>query len=291
MDFRQFFTSNTWWGKLIGAFLGYLIAGPAGAFFGVLIGNFFDRGLYEHFSRQHWPYHAEKRQAVQKKFFEVAFMVMGHIAKADGRVSKHEIEMAKALMQELGLNQKEVLAAQNYFNEGKKPTFNLKYSITMLKDALHDNPELLKLFIDIQYRAAQVDGLTFKKQEALNIILKYMGFAPLHQQYRFYEDFAKYSAYHTHQQYSSANQQRYYQESQQHYQSPPNALDHAYAILEVSSTASKQEVKRAYRRLISRNHPDKLMAQGLPASMIKIANEKTQAISKAYDQICKEKGW
>ena len=68
-------------------------------------------------------------------------------------------------------------------------------------------------------------------------------------------------------------------------------LDHAYAILEVSPTSSKQDVKRAYRRLMSKNHPDKLIAKGLPESMIKIANEKTQAISKAYEQICESKGW
>ncbi len=50
-------------------------------------------------------------------------------------------------------------------------------------------------------------------------------------------------------------------------------------------------MKRAYRRLISRNHPDKLIAQGLPEEMIKIANDKTQKITKAYEQICTSKGW
>ncbi len=55
--------------------------------------------------------------------------------------------------------------------------------------------------------------------------------------------------------------------------------------------ASKQEVKKAYRRLLSRNHPDKLIAQGLPEAMIKVANEKTQKIMKAYELICRSKGW
>ena len=70
-----------------------------------------------------------------------------------------------------------------------------------------------------------------------------------------------------------------------------NNLDHAYALIEVNPKSSKQEVKKAYRRLISRNHPDKLIAQGLPEEMIKIANEKTQKIMKAYELICKTKGW
>jgi DnaJ like chaperone protein len=288
MNSRQFFTTHTWWGKVIGAFLGYMIAGPVGAFFGILIGNFFDKGLFEHFSRPHWHYHAEKREAVQRTFFEATFKIMGHIAKADGRVSEHEIQMAKLLMEEMGLSHAQIKTAQNYFNEGKNSNFNLKLMLTTLREALHDNPELLKLFIDIQYRAAKVDGLSFKKQEALNTILRALGFASLSQQYQFFEDFANYVRYR--QQQSSSSQSRDYQKQ---YQRPAShhTLDQAYAILDVSTSATKQEVKRAYRQLISRNHPDKLIAQGLPESMIKIANEKTQAITKAYEQICESKGW
>ncbi len=285
MNHRQFFISNRWWGKIIGAVFGYLVAGPTGAFFGLLIGNFFDRGLADHFSRPHWHYHAEKRKAVQNIFFETTFSVMGHIAKTDGRVSKSEIQMAKTLMREMGLNHAQQIDAQHLFNRGKKSDFSLNDAITILHEALHDNPELLKLFIDIQYRAAQIDGLSSQKQQALNAILTFMGFAPLHKQYRFYEDYADYS---THQKsnrhYSSSS-------SQQRDQAPHRQLLHAYALLEVEPTANKQEVKRAYRQLMSRNHPDKLMAKGLPEKMIKMANEKTQAISKAYEQICESKGW
>lgn len=283
MDFRQFFTGNTWWGKVIGAFLGFLMAGPAGALLGILIGNFFDRGLVAHFSRPHWSYHAEKRKAIQNIFFESTFSVMGHIAKADGRVSEQSIQMAKKLMEEMELIRTQATTAQDYFNAGKSHHFNLKDSITKLQKMSYDNPELLKLFIDIQYRAAKVDGLSIKKQHILNTILRLLGFAPLREQYRFYEDFASYSTRQkTHQQ--SSHHQGYYQ-------GPRSSLDHAYGILGVSATTNKQDVKRAYQRLISRNHPDKLIAKGLPEEMIKIANEKTQQIRKAYEEICASKGW
>lgn len=283
MGSRQFFTSNTWWGKVLGAFLGFLMAGPAGALFGILIGNFFDRGLATHFSRPHWSYHAEKRKAVQKIFFEATFSVMGHIAKADGRVSKQGIQIAKTLMEEMELSHEQEIAAQGYFNQGKSNDFNLKHIITMLQKISHDNPELLKLFIDIQYRVAKVDGLSIKKQHILNTILRLLGFAPLHEQYRFYEDFA---SYYTRQQSNqqSSNHQRYQQAAR-------SSLDHAYGILGVSPTTNKQDVKRAYQRLMSRNHPDKLIAKGLPEEMIKIANEKTQQIRRAYEEICASKGW
>ena len=150
MNMRQFFTTYSWWGKIIGACLGYLIKGPAGAFFGLLIGNIFDRGLTEHFTRPHWHFHAERRKNVQNTFFEVTFLVMGHIAKADGRVSKHAIIMAKTLMQEMGLNAAQIKSAQALFNQGKDLRFNLQQSITRLVKSLHDNQDLLKLFIEIQ---------------------------------------------------------------------------------------------------------------------------------------------
>ncbi len=278
MSLRQYFTTHSWWGKLIGAFLGYLIAGPTGALFGILIGNFFDRGLVEHFSRPQWHYHAEKNQTVQKIFFEATFSVIGHVAKSDGRISKEEINLTRTLMQEMGLSAEQRKMAIIFFNEGKQIDFNLKQILNLLKNGTHDNPELLKLFIEIQYRAAQVDGLSDKKKLIMNTILQYLGFAPLHEQYRFYEDFA----------YRKASGKS---SSQGYHQTPKNTLAHAYAILEISQTTNKQEVKRAYRRLMSRNHPDKLIAKGLPEEMIKLANDKTQKIRKAYEQICANKGW
>lgn len=286
MNPRQFFTDHHWWGKLMGAFFGYIIAGSAGALVGILIGNFFDRGLSDYFSRPHWPYHSEKRKAVQKIFFDTTFSVMGHIAKIDGRVSQQEINMAKTLMSEMGLSKAQTKEAEMYFTQGKSPEFNLYQELTRLQQASHDNRELLKLFIDIQYRAAQVDGLSLKKQHVLNTILSQFGFAPLHEQYRFYEDFAyEFSHRQTHQRHSSSSNQHYSRAA------PAHALDYAYGILEVKPNATKDEIKRAYRRLMSRNHPDKLIAKGLPQEMIKMANEKTQKIRKAYDQICESKGW
>jgi len=162
MKLRQYFATHSWWGKLIGAFLGYLVAGPAGALFGILIGNVFDRGLAEHFARPQWHYHAETRETVQKIFFEATFSVMGHVAKSDGRISKEEISLARTLMQEMGLSSEQKKVAILFFNEGKKTDFDLKQILTLLKNATHDNLELLKLFIDIQYRVAQVDGLSEK---------------------------------------------------------------------------------------------------------------------------------
>jgi DnaJ like chaperone protein len=281
MYLRHFFAHQTWWGKLLGAFLGFLMAGPAGAFFGILIGNFFDRGLNEHFSNPYWHFQAEKRSDVKTIFIEALFSIMGHISKADGRVSEQEIQMAKTLMDDLNLNKSQKKIAQYFFNEGKKPNFNLKQTLTTLQNKSAHNPELLKLFIDIQYRIAQLDGLSQSKIKIMNIILTYLRFAPMHEQSRFQEDI-----------FRESTQQRSYQSHQSTYQSKPeDTLARAYSILQIEPTATKQAVKYAYRQLISRNHPDKLIAQGASKEKINLATEKTQIIRKAYEQICANKGW
>lgn len=296
MNLRDFFTQYSWWGKLIGAFFGYLMSGPPGALFGILVGNFFDLGLSHHFTRPHWQYHAERRKAVQQVFFQATFAVMGYIAKVDGRVSEAEIRMARQLMTEFGLNHAQQEAAKGYFNDGKQESFNLTNMVSYLSKACRQNPELLKLFLDIQYRAAHVDGLNPKKLACLNTLFQQLGFAPLSQQYRFYQDYS--DTFQHERQYRQTGQDRRKHAHQEHngyqqYKSnkPQDSLSYAFAMLDVSPDASKADVKRAYRRLMSRNHPDKLIAQGLPEAMIKVANEKTQSISKAYEQICAAKGW
>ena len=299
MTLKEFFTISTWWGKIIGAFLGYITAGPMGAFVGLLIGNLFDKGLSSHFTNPHFLYHSERKKVVQKKFFDATFSVMGHIAKADGHVSPQEIQMAEVLMQEMRLNKQQKELAKGLFTAGKQTTFRLDIMLRELKNACGDNRELLKLFIDIQYRAAQVDGLSVNKIKVLDIIFTHLGFAPLHQQYKFYEDFgySNGSKQSPEQEAQNRSQQQEHERRQQNYRTyQPNYsskgyLDHAYALLEVQANASKQEVKRADRRLLSKNHPDKLIAQGLPEAMIKIANEKTHKIMKAYELICQSKGW
>src|SRR5215216_8132118 len=133
MTFRQFFSDNLWWGKILGAFFGYLIAGPAGALIGIFIGNFFDKALAKHFSNPLWSFQTEKNSTVQTMFFEATFAVMGHIAKADGRVSQEEIRMAMRLMGEMGLNFTQRNAAKAYFMQGKEPSYDVDKVIILLK--------------------------------------------------------------------------------------------------------------------------------------------------------------
>jgi DnaJ like chaperone protein len=67
-------------------------------------------------------------------------------------------------------------------------------------------------------------------------------------------------------------------------------LAECYAELEVEASISDQELVKAYRRQMSRHHPDKLVANGLPESMAQMAKEKTQRIQEAYELIRQARG-
>ena len=64
-----------------------------------------------------------------------------------------------------------------------------------------------------------------------------------------------------------------------------------YDRLGLSKDASQDEIKRAYRKLMSEHHPDKLVAKGLPPEMMEMAKQKAQEIQKAYELIKEQKGF
>lgn len=298
---RSYFTRHAWWGKILGAGLGFLMAGPSGALLGIFVGNLFDRGLAEHFTRPHLQYHQEKSKGLKQAFLMALFSIMGHIAKADKRVSEKEIDFARTVMLELRLSVKECTAAQNFFMQGKTPGFKISEPLALLQGLAQDNPKLMHTFMQLQYRMAQVDGLTESKITTLNILLHKLGFASMHQQPhvddRFHSNFN--SGFH-----AGFNQHKHQHKYWQHGASSsssssnqaygfytPRSINDAYTELNVKANATKQDVKQAYRRLVSLYHPDKRIAKGESEHEIKAANEKTQAIRKAYEEICQHKGW
>lgn len=269
------------WGKLIGAFCGFLLAGPLGLFLGLIIGHFFDRGLMQQWPA--WPFNAGTTGKAQQAFFNATFLVMGHLAKADGRVSEAEIRAAREIMRRMGLDEEQRKRAIELFEEGKQPTFDLKDTLDQLAVACHNNKVLLRLFVELQMQTALADGqLSSAKQQILQTIAQRLGFAPLN--FVFFQDFFDFQ-----QAYQQGSQ--YYQYHQQ--QRPASSRSHlqeAYTVLGVEASASDVEIKRAYRRLMNQHHPDKLISKGLPEEMLKLATEKTQQIKAAYDTICAARG-
>ena len=88
-----------WWGKLLGGALGFMMGGPLGALLGGTIGHQFDSGMAGASQMD-----IGDNERTQAAFFTATCSVMGYIAKADGRVSEHEIQAARSLMQQMRLN-------------------------------------------------------------------------------------------------------------------------------------------------------------------------------------------
>ncbi len=274
------------WGKVIGAGLGSLMGGPWGCIIGIVAGHFFDVGM----QREGFA-HGDVALA-KKVFFKTTFMVMGYIAKADGRVSEREIEMARNVMAHLHLTSEQKLMAIEYFNMGKANHFDWEAKLDEFLKHCGSHQQLMQLFVEIQLQAAFVDGMHDRaKRQVLERLCEKLHVPPVllaQMESRFYAEqrFEQQTHYHEHYQ----ERQRYQEEPKQQSYYPPNESQSAYAVLGVSAQASNQEIKKAYRKLMSQHHPDKLVSKGLPEEMIKLATEKVQKIQKAYEYICQLRG-
>ncbi|MFQ5545228.1 MAG: co-chaperone DjlA [Acidiferrobacterales bacterium] len=257
-----------WWGKLIGGTFGFMLGGPLGAMLGAALGHQVDSVLG---GRARVRYHLGDQERVQTAFFTATFSVMGHVAKADGHVSEAEITLAKNIMAQMGLSADQRTAAINLFNAGKESGFALDDVLEQFHRECHRRHTLIQMFLEIQLQAAFADGrFDDTEQQALQHIFQRLGFS-------------RYDYEHLLSMMRGAWQ---YQETHRVRPDHRLKLDEAYTILGVAKTASDEEIKKVYRRLMSQHHPDKLVAKGLPEEMMALAKEKAQAINRAYDEIC-----
>ena len=257
-----------WWGKLIGGTFGFMLGGPLGAMLGAALGHQVDSALGGRAGVRH---HLGDQERVQTAFFTATFSVMGHVAKVDGHVSEAEIALAENIMAQMGLSTDQRKAARNLFNAGKESDFALDDVLEQFHRECHRRHTLIQMFLEIQLQAAFADGrFDDTEQQTLQHIFQRLGFS--RQDYDHLLTMMR-----------GAWQ---YQETHREHPIRKPKLDDAYAILGVPETASDEEIKKLYRRLMSQHHPDKLVAKGLPEEMMALAKEKTQAINRAYDEIC-----
>lgn len=257
-----------WTGRLLGALFGFLLFGPLGAILGFFAGSIFDRGITTSFGQSH---------SIQTAFFNNTFAVMGHVAKANGRVTEKQIQFARTMMQRMGLHGDRRIIAMQQFNLGKQPDFDLNHALDQLRQ-LCPSQQLLRMFIELQVQTAYADNVpSANTKRLLQNISLHLGLGHI--------DFNHIEAMLYGQWQQQSSHQQHYQRSQ-----PRTSINETYDILGVNSSATDAEVKKAYRRKMNENHPDKLIAKGLPKDMIELATQKTQQIKAAYEQIKRHRG-
>jgi DnaJ like chaperone protein len=245
----------------IGAFVGLLIGGFRGLVLGAALGYAVGWVLQNSV--------LGRLQVTQSQLLQSAFSVMGALAKADRVVTRDEIHVAETVMKRLHLTGEQRDAAKAAFGRGKASDFDLDAAVDDFARIARGRAPLLQLFLQMQYMAIAADGrVHMAEQEMLVRVARRLGLSD--------RDVAQLEAM---LRTASAGA------SAAGATSPRQKLDDAYAALGVSPSASDAELKRAYRRLMSQNHPDKLASRGLPESMREIAEERTREINTAYDLV------
>ena len=266
----SFTVPRHWWGKIIGGVLGLLKGGIGGAVIGAILGHLVDRFIAGIVGVGN----------TQKAFFDALFAALGHLSKADGRVTPNEIRMVETLMQRMQITGEDRQRAIRLFNQGKASGFDLEQAMQPFVQASMVRADLRQMFTEILVEAAFSSGDVSQAETDILVkvakLLRIPGpvFA------------AMVNAR------GGVGGRTYRQQGGR--QAPGRqvgSMDQAYAKLGLKSSASDAEVKKAYRKLVSQYHPDKLVSHGLPEEMMEIAKTRVREINTAYDQIKSARGF
>jgi len=253
--------------KIIGVVAGYYFFGLFGALFGLFVGSFIDR-VRAYGSGGMNPLQNALRQAV---FIETVFILMGKLAKADGQVSQDEIAHAEQFMQKLGMTAQHRQQAIAWFKQGADAAFDIEPTLMRFMAVCGHTKNLKEVLLAYLIVMALADGQYHPAEEALlTDIAGRLGYGPV--AFRQMLDMVR--------------NQSHFAGAQANAET---ALDDAYKALGVTKDSSDAEIKRAYRKLMSQYHPDKLMGQGVPEDMIAMATEQAKDIQLAHDLIKKSR--
>ncbi|HEX3653625.1 MAG TPA: DnaJ family molecular chaperone [Rhizomicrobium sp.] len=188
--------------------------------------------------------------------FTIAMIALGaKMAKADGVASGDEEE---AFRQYFRVPPSEEANVRRIFRLARQDTAGFESYARQIANIYRGQPAVLEDILDGLFEIAKADGVLHPGELAfLERVADIFGFAP--------NEFRRIRASHF-----------------------PDRSD-PYVILGVAHDASEDEIKRTYRMLVRENHPDSLMARGVPEEFVKLANDKLAAINTAYEKIGQER--
>jgi DnaJ like chaperone protein len=205
-----------------------------------------------------------KPDPLEHKFVETLFLLFGHLARADGHVSQKEAELGEKLIVQLELDRHGRRLAVDQFERGKRGDFTLDQQLRSFNSVHPCGTQRSRELLDVLIELAKADGRLHPAERGL---LEKIAIGL---------------------QVSAADLQR----SLEHDGALPPvnpqtqlALQQAYAQLGVNASVSDDEVRQAYRRLISKSHPDKLSGQGSSDDALRIAQQRTTEVRAAYERV------
>lgn len=287
-------------GRILGALIGYAASGWLTAILGFFIGLYFDRG----FKRAQQQVDPTKRAVIEQAFFRAVFSLMGRLSKCDGRISEAEIAGTEQLMKRMELNESARQEAIRLFKEGADETYDVVAAVESFIQVCGSYGNLKQIFLVYLITIAYADGELHSEEENLLAFLAsklgYSSFAFNHllgmvraQNHFYRSQYRQENASGSDGARADGSESGYgrgrYQRENQYQRESQNELALAYQALGVSESATDAEIKKAYRKLMSEYHPDKLTGRGVPDELIKVATERSQEIQAAYELVKKNR--
>ena len=256
-----------YWGKIIGTLAGAITLKPWFALLGLALGHQFDRG----FAAKYRDFESRGRSIgrLPEEYIRPLFQAMGHLAKSDGRVSEAEIRATRSIMHRIGLGPARVRNAMNWFEDGKRPDYPLLQTMRHTRRIAARNPELRLLFVRLLLEVVLAKERLQQQERALiwkvctEFEIGRVELAQLEAMIRAQKGFRHSPA-------GDADAER---------------VKSAYQALGVDQSATNSEIKKAYRRLMSRNHPDKIAGSNPGQDMVAEAERRTREVRSAYEML------
>jgi DnaJ like chaperone protein len=251
-------------GKLIGAIVGlFLFRNPMGLLIGVMLGHFYDVAITQ-----------LRPPSLGRGFIEPLFGFAGALSKSDGRVSEVEIAAAESLMARLRLDNGQRRAAIDRFNAGKQPDFEVQLAIHDIKAWCSGRRDLAFLVLDLLLDLVYAEGALVDAKLALVRKLCWALGVSDHE-------------------LAALSAMKGYAAQGPRGPGPrpppgPMRVD-PYAVLGLDRSAGDRDIKRAYRKLMSQHHPDKL--GDVPDELKRRAEDRAREINTAYERIKSERGF
>ncbi|MET1077189.1 MAG: TerB family tellurite resistance protein [Pseudomonas sp.] len=250
-----------WPATWLGAAAGLALASIPGALLGAVLGQVLDRRL----AIGSWGNLLQRLQRVVQPDNDLLFVLLGHLAKSQGQVLPVHIQQARAEMRRLGLDEAAERRAIAAFGRGKTERLKVRWPLRRLRH----QPAMAEALLRACWRMAWADGRVPAREREL--IAQWGGWLGLGREAL--DALANEQA-----------PQRAIRRGQSSYQ---QALD----LLGVGADSEPAQVKGAYRRLLSRHHPDKVAGSGASPERVREATDKTRELHQAYALIRERQGF